>query len=457
MANEFNSYWSSGGEARLGVPWVFFGMELGADKDELVKISNKMMKTESDYPKNIPRRFLRLLWFVLALTGLLAYLGTQYYTWRLSAEPAPRLAQGFLESGISANLYFGINFVVQSLVFFNFFIIASLVFWRLPNEPMAIFTAVFFVGFGAASAYPVAPEFLRVWETGHPLYVVVFMLCNLLGWPLLVAFFALYPDGKFVPRWMVWPAIYGFMLSMGWAFFPQEFGSPSGWFGIFVLVSVIFVFVASLYAQISRYRNHSNQLQRQQTKWMVYGFAVTVTAIITEMLIFPVLLTIPGISSPGLSVWGDLLGAFSNLFLAAIALAVGTAIFRYRLYDIDLVIRRTLVYGLLTALLVLTYFGAVTLLQSVFAAVSGQQSPAALVVSTLAIAALFNPLRSRVQDFIDRRFYRQKYDVEQALAAFAAVARSETDLKQLSTRLTSTVQETLQPAEISVWLRKKQP
>ncbi len=137
-------------------------------------------------------------------------------------------------------------------------------------------------------------------------------------------------------------------------------------------------------------------------------------------------------------------------------LIITIAILRSHLWDIDLIIRKTLIYSFLIIFLGLVYFSAVTMLQSIFSLVSGQHSPVSVVLSTLAIAALFNPLRKRIQDFIDRRFYRRKYDAEQALAAFAAAARSETDLELLSNRLTGTVQEALQPEQVSLWIKPYQ-
>jgi hypothetical protein len=151
-------------------------------------------------------------------------------------------------------------------------------------------------------------------------------------------------------------------------------------------------------------------------------------------------------------------GLWASYLLVAIGglsgpIAIGIAILRYRLYEIDLLINRTLVYGSLTAMLVALYFGGIVVLQRLFVLLTGQQSTLAVVASTLLIAALFNPLRSRIQSFIDRRFYRRKYDARKTLEAFSAKLRDETDLDSLSDDLTSVVKETMQPAHVSLWLR----
>jgi hypothetical protein len=137
----------------------------------------------------------------------------------------------------------------------------------------------------------------------------------------------------------------------------------------------------------------------------------------------------------------------------AVPIAVGFAVLKYRLYDIDLLINRTIVYGSLTAMLVALYFGGIVLSQRVFVSLTDQQSTLAVVASTLAIAALFNPLRRLIQGFVDRRFYRRKYDARKTLEAFSASLREETDLEALSAEVVGVVRETMQPAYVSLWLR----
>jgi len=215
---------------------------------------------------------------------------------------------------------------------------------------------------------------------------------------------------------------------------------------------ILMALLAAPFGQIYRYRRISTALQRQQTKWVMISLFVTVfIGIIPGFmgLFFPEWINPLSPFAP----YQAIISSSTPLLMGLFPLAITFAILRYRLWDVDVLIRRTLVYGALTVMLALMFFGGVTLLQGLFQAVSGQQSAISIVLSTLAIAALFNPLRKRVQDFIDRRFFRKKYNAEQMLARFAARARDETDIEQLSAELMSVVEETLQPELLSLWLK----
>jgi hypothetical protein len=204
-------------------------------------------------------------------------------------------------------------------------------------------------------------------------------------------------------------------------------------------------------AQVYRYRTASSPLQRQQGKWLLYGGSVA--AIIIVGLIVPTLL-FPSLGQAG-SFYRLVITPAYLVLSFTLPLCIGLAILRYRLYDIDLIIRRTLVYGTLTGILALIYFGCVVLLQHLVNGVTGQagQSPVVIVASTLAIFALFQPLRHRLQRIIDRRFYRHKYDAAKTLEALSATLRNEVDLGLLREHLLNVVQETMQPAHVSLWLR----
>jgi hypothetical protein len=211
-----------------------------------------------------------------------------------------------------------------------------------------------------------------------------------------------------------------------------------------VTLGIILAIAASVIVRFRRARGE----ERQQLKWLVYAVGFLVTLVGLGVLNWQVL-HIPLIES-ALVVVDILPGA-----VACVPVAIGVAILRYRLYDIDILINRTLVYGVLTSTLALVYFGSVAIAQAIFPALTGQdqQPQLAVVISTLVIAALFNPLRRRIQSFIDRRFYRRKYDARKTLEAFSAKLRDETDLEVLNNELVGVVRETMQPAHVSLWLR----
>jgi hypothetical protein len=197
--------------------------------------------------------------------------------------------------------------------------------------------------------------------------------------------------------------------------------------------------VISLFVRFGRARGD----ERQQIKWFASASALTLGFVF-------VLQTLNNTQNSLLEAG---LAAVALFLIPSIPVATGVAILRYRLYDIDRLINRALVYGLLTAMLAVVYLASVVALQSVLRALTGQESTLAIVASTLAIAAMFNPLRRRIQEFIDRRFYRMKYDARKTLAAFSAKLRDETDLDSLSDELVGVVRETMQPEHVSLWLR----
>ena len=213
-------------------------------------------------------------------------------------------------------------------------------------------------------------------------------------------------------------------------------------------VSLIVCFGGTLFIMVYRYVRVFDAVQRQQTKWFVYAFVICI--------FLAALSSVLSNLGPANSPYQLLSTAITPLLFVCIPLGIGIAILRYRLWDIDILINRTLVYGSLTALLALVYVGLVIGLGSLVRLFTGQvsQSPVVIVASTLAIAALFQPMRHRIQAIIDRRFYRRKYDAAKTLEEFSATLRNEVDLSQLREHLLNVVQETMQPAHVSLWLRE---
>jgi hypothetical protein len=311
----------------------------------------------------------------------------------------------------------------------------------------------FWTSFGIY-AYHVAPEV--------PLLAFLAFLVIPVGWTLwlcmLPLLLLLFPTGRLPsPRWkfLLWILAVAFTLisgfgwltntSVGWIATDNPYalaGIAGQALEALLILAVVVIFLLIIISIVSLLIRawRSVGLERQQYKWFAYAVAIFLIYFITDFFWEP--------PQP----WEAIKEAIPLVFLA---LAVGIAVLRYRLFDIDVIIRKTLVYGILTAALSLVFFGGVALLQQILGGVTGtENSPIAIVLSTLAIAALFNPLRRRVQDFIDRRFYRKKYNAELALAHFAAVARNETDIEELCAELVDVVQETMQPEMVGLWLVK---
>jgi hypothetical protein len=216
-------------------------------------------------------------------------------------------------------------------------------------------------------------------------------------------------------------------------------------------VTVLVLWGSFPVAQLYRYARVSDATQRQQTKWVVFGVAVAVAGVLSTIFTVGAAVDLSP-EEVGPKMLSMLL---MDAFMLFIPLSIGIAVLRSRLFDIDVVINRTLVYGSLTAMLALVYFGGVATTEAIFRALTGQeqQPQLAIVVSTLVIAVLFNPLRRRNQTFIDRRFYRRKYDARKILEAYSSRLRDETDLEALNNDLVGIVRETMQPVHVSLWLR----
>ena len=361
-------------------------------------------------------------------------------------QATPDLARALHAAGLSLQFY-AIYLTTLLILAVSIFVgIAAIIAWRMSRNWMGLLvsltliiiaTATFTDYQQLASVYPI------IQVSGDLLQILLNTL------PLLVAY--LFPNGRFVPRWTRWFALLVTLFNVIGTFFPASPFNIGTWPGLPQIAAQLLVFGTILFAQIYRYLRVSSPSERQQTKWVVLGIVALIIYFIWLTIFSTLYPQMTQASSPGI------LFAEASYFLAIIIvpLSLAFSILRYRLWDIDLFINRTLVYGALTAILALIYFGCVILLQNLVNRVTGQagQSPVIIVGSTLLIAALFHPLRRRIQRIIDRRFYRHKYDAARTLAAFSATLRSEVDLNQLREHVEAVVQETMQPAHVSLWLR----
>jgi hypothetical protein len=319
--------------------------------------------------------------------------------------------------------------------------LAALIFWRRSFDRMALFCAYMLVLFGGATYTSLLDVGLR---TVAPAWFWLVGGLELLAQVCVPTFFLLFPSGRFVPRWTRWGVLVVFLYEVWYVFFADN--SLPGLPFAALLLGLVGL-------QVYRYRRVSLFRERQQTKWVVFGLAMALGGLALFIIIVKLFLPPELLNSP--VAWSLIPTTVTDGLLLFIPISIAIAILRSRLYDIDVLINRTLVYGTLTGILALIYVGLVIGLGSLVRLFTGQisQSPVVIVASTLAIAALFQPLRHRLQKIVDRRFYRSKYDAAKTMEAFSATLRNEVDLSQLREHLLNVVQETMQPTHVSLWLR----
>ncbi len=394
---------------------------------------------------------INLLIFVLGIPAYFALLhricasANFIACYRGSITPGNALALTHL--GISREVYIAYMLTITLLASLVFLTVGAIIFWRKSQELIGLLVSLLLITFGCCGS---TLELVGALSAARPNWVVVHIMSKVafIIYPAIGLFFCLFPDGRFVPRWS-WLLVSLWILSV----FP--FNAPAdspfsvgNWPPVLFAALFLLTWGNGLGVQIYRYRYVSRPEQRQQTKWVVFACTIALGLLILYVALQGL---IPAFTQP------DSLYQLANttvtvfVFLS-IPLALGIAILRYRLWDIDILIRRTLVYGTLTALLALIYVGLVIGLSALLRGIISQDNSVAIVISTLVAFFIAQPLRKRIQAIIDRRFYRRKYDAAKVVAAFSATLRQEVDLSHLSEQLVAVVQETMQPAFISLWL-----
>lgn len=319
-------------------------------------------------------------------------------------------------------------------------LVALLILWRRGDTWFGLLLAVELVAIGVTTN----PVFSSMPIPG--------LLGGSLGWILWPGFFIcfyLFPDGRFVPLAARWLAVLWGLFSLAGYWINQS--ATANEIPPLIFVALFCLIVTAFLSQVYRYFRASDALQKQQTKVVV--FAVLLMAVVVPIQLIVNQLYGNNVFGIGVLQWNLINTALGGGLWSLFPISIGVAMLRYHLWDIDVLIRKTLTYATVVALLAAIYFGSVILLQAIFAAVSGQRSEVITVLSTLAIAALFVPLRNRIQNIIDKRFYRQKYDAQKVLQQFAESVRDETDLEKLTGDLVGIVNETMQPRSVSVWLQ----
>jgi hypothetical protein len=360
-------------------------------------------------------------------------------------------AQVLQNLGIPIDAYAVFALVLTIAIITVWFIVGGVIFWRKSDDWIALLVSLALILFASTGGFNSG----LVWS--NPAWMTLAAIYFLLGVFTLILIFFLFPDGRFAPRWMVILLVAFVALLVDAFILPNFIGNSPFifWNWPFSLNALVLVglFGSLAFSQLYRYRRMSNPIQRQRTKWVIFAFTVVLVGFIGEELIFEVLPQLFPALHPPDPLYQAINLFFWNICPVLIPLSFGIAILRSRLWDIDIIINRTLVYTALTGTLAVVYIACILILQALLSGFTSGNT-VALVGSTLGVAALFQPLRRRIQTRIDRRFYRRKYDAARTIAAFSATLRGKVVLNTLSEQLVAVVQETMQPAHVSLWLQQ---
>lgn len=409
--------------------------------------------TVQAHPENSEPGALRPVWLFLARAAWLLNLagnltvvvflmprGLQDIIGQYQFQTAYSDMRSWLSQEQFARVFLSLDF----LVYAAFTATALFLVWRKPDDVIAILTSALFISVAAGFSSITYFESTVQYNPGFAWLNSLQGAINLISIYAMGLFLFLFPDGRFVPR-IAGRIVVIYLVASTTALIllADRLGEDT----YYVMVATIeLLFLGGIASQVYRYRVHASALQRQQTKLLVMSLALFPSILALSIFGF-IFFPLQFMSTAESFSW--ILMYFS---LLVIPVTLTFSILRYRLWEIDLLIRRTLVYSALTSILLIIYLSSVILLQAAVGVLGGQDTTLITVTSTLAIAGLFNPLRRRIQQGIDQRFYRQKYDADQALAEFAAAARSQADLSQLVNQLDKVVQVTIQPETVSIWL-----
>jgi len=388
-------------------------------------------------------RFITICWYITAgitWIGLIASL-PGYYLWNIEQPIRMQVnSTQMVFAWISGLASFSSGLISLAL--------GTLLFLRKAVDRTALFVSFFLLLYGFVMSGPIERiEYTLFGQSG----VYSYWIQGIFFAPLTIFLLLIFPNGIITPAWFRWLIPFILFLLLIYALLGSDVTKITSLNSQLTYAFTVALYLCALGGQVYRYLRKSSQIERQQTKIVIYGVSIQALCLLIASASF---VQLP--ESAQISFVPDLIP--SDLFwwisIAILPVVLTLAVVRSHLWDIDIVIRRTLVYGFLSAALALVYFGSVILMQYSFRLMIGHESSLAIVISTLAIAALFQPLRGRIQAVIDRRFFRSKYNSEQALARFQKTVRDRVDLDQVGSELTGIVQTTVQPEWMVIWIRK---